>query len=63
MAMIESIVAFWVQYAPILAGVFAALWALSEALAQIPAVKANSVFQAIQNGIKFVLVTMFKKEV
>lgn len=31
-----------------IAAVFAALWAVSEALSYIPAVKANGVFQAIQ---------------
>lgn len=29
------------------------LWAMSEGLAQIPSVEANSVFQAIHNGLKW----------
>ena len=31
------------------------LWCLSEALSYIPAVKANGVFQLIQNGLKKVM--------
>jgi hypothetical protein len=38
-----------------LAVIAAALFAVSEGLALIPSVKANSVFQAIQNGIKWVM--------
>lgn len=33
-------------------GVLGGLWICSEALAQIPSIKANSVFQAIYNGLK-----------
>lgn len=36
---------FWVT----LTSIFATLWAVSEALAQIPAVKGNSIFQVISN--------------
>jgi hypothetical protein len=32
-----------------------ALWAVSEALALIPSIKSNSVFQLIQNGLKKLL--------
>ncbi len=32
--------------------ILGALLAISEALAYIPAVKANSIFQLVQNGIK-----------
>lgn len=63
MAIIDAVATFWIQYAPILSGVFAALWLLSESLAEIPAVKSNSVFQSIQSGIKMILKTVFKKEV
>lgn len=32
---------------PTAVAIFAALWALSEALASIPAIKANSIFQLV----------------
>jgi hypothetical protein len=35
------------------AAVFMGLWLMSEALSYIPQVKANGVFQAVQNGLKF----------
>jgi hypothetical protein len=34
---------------PVFGGVMAGLWIISESLASISAIKANSVFQAIQN--------------
>jgi len=37
---------------PNVAVIFAALFALSEALALIPSIKSNSVFQAIVEGLK-----------
>jgi len=36
-----------------LAIILAMLWFISEALDQIPAIKASSIFQAIKNGLKF----------
>ncbi len=38
-----------IPYMEIAAGVATGLWLISEALAGIPAVKANSVFQAVHN--------------
>lgn len=52
---ITSIIGF-VQ-TPAFGGVMAALWVMSEALAAIPAIKANSVFQMIQNFLE-----RFKKD-
>jgi hypothetical protein len=40
---------------PLSIAVLAALLALSEALAFIPGVKANSIFQAVVNGMKSLL--------
>lgn len=40
-------------YYQIATGIFGGLFVVSEALAKIPSIKANSVFQAIQNGLKF----------
>lgn len=37
---------------PAAVGIFMSLFALSEALAAIPAIKANAVHQAIYNGLK-----------
>ena len=34
---------------PVFGGVMAGLWVMSEALASVPAIKANSVFQLMQN--------------
>lgn len=45
-----------------LAIILAALLAISEALALIPGVKANSIFQAIYNGGKSVLGKLPKAE-
>ncbi len=39
--------------------VLGALLALSEALALIPGVKANSIFQAFVNGVKFIKSKIF----
>lgn len=39
--------------------VFAALFALSEALSLIPSVKASGVFQAVMNGLKYVKEKVF----
>lgn len=46
-----------VNYIDVAAGTLGALWLLSEALAQIPAVKANSVFQMVQGFL-----SKFKKK-
>jgi len=45
----------------ILAAVMSVLFALSEALSLIPAVKANGVFQAIVAVIKFIMEKILKK--
>ncbi len=42
---------------PAFGGIMAALWVMSEALAAIPAIKANSVFQMVQNFLE-----RFKKD-
>lgn len=63
MEVINQIVSFWNANAATIAAVLGALLAMSEAMAQIESVKANSVFQAITNGIKFILKNVFKKEV
>lgn len=42
-------VAYLIAHAGLIFGV---AFGVSEALAQIPAVKANSVFQLVQNGLK-----------
>lgn len=42
-----SVVQWWTDHAVGISLIFAALFHLSEALALIPSVKANSVFQAI----------------
>lgn len=47
-----STVADIVQNPVVLTALLAALLAVSEALALIPSIKANSIFQAIANGLK-----------
>lgn len=42
--------------------IFGFLFALSEALAMLPFIKANSIFQAIYNGIKFVKEKLLPKK-
>lgn len=37
---------------PVGAGIFLSLLSLSEALAAIPAIKANAIHQAVYNGLK-----------
>jgi hypothetical protein len=41
-----------VPYMEIAAGVLGGLWVVSEALAQVPSIRANSVFQAIYNVLQ-----------
>ena len=55
MEAISSVIGF-VQ-TPAFGGIMAALWVMSEALASIPAIKANSVFQMLQNVLE-----RFKKD-
>lgn len=54
--MLENIQLIWSAWdfltSPTGAAIFAALWGLSEALASIPQIKANSVFQAVANIVK-----------
>lgn len=50
MEMIDTAIAF-VQ-TPAFGGIMAGLWVMSEALASIPSIQANGVFQAIQNVLK-----------
>lgn len=57
--MIQTIIDFFSS--PMGALVFAALWAISEVLASVPAIAANSIFQAIRNGIAW-LVAKFPKK-
>ena len=42
------------------AQILGALFAISEALAYIPSIKSNSVFQLIQNGLKKILDSISK---
>lgn len=49
MAFIQAVIAF--LSSPAGALLFAALFALSEFLASFPGIAANSIFQAIKNGI------------
>jgi len=49
MEFISSIIAWFST--PTAAAAFAALWAISEALALIPSVKANGIFDAIVKGL------------
>lgn len=48
----------YIEYLPY---ALAALWAISEVLAEIPQVKANSVFQATRNGLKKLMELTKKK--
>jgi hypothetical protein len=41
-----------ILYLEVAAGVLGALWVLSEALAQIPSVKENSVFQVVASVLR-----------
>jgi hypothetical protein len=41
--------------------IFMVLFGVSEVLAQIPAVQANSVYQAIMNALKFIKEKVYKK--
>lgn len=55
----EDVIAIWnFLQSPTAVAIFAALWALSEALASIPAIRANSVFQLLRN----ILAKFAKKE-
>lgn len=60
--MVEFITAViaWAQ-SPQAAVVFFALWAISEALASIPSIEANSIFQLVKKGIAW-LVAKFPKK-
>lgn len=51
----------WAQ-SPQAALVFFALWTVSEVLASIPAIEANSIFQLVKKGIAW-LVAKFPKKV
>jgi hypothetical protein len=53
MEFITSTIA-WVQ-SPMGAQAFIALFALSEFIGWLPGVKASGVFQAVQNGLRFVI--------
>ena len=55
MEVVSTVIAF-VQ-TPAFGGIMAGLWVMSEALASIPAIKANSVFQLAQNFL-----VRFKKD-
>lgn len=55
MELMDTVIGF-VQ-TPAFGGVMAGLWVVSEALASIPSIQANSVFQAVQNVLK-----RFKKD-
>lgn len=55
MEVIDAAIAF--AQTPAFGGIMAALWMMSEALASIPAIKANSVFQAISGVLQ-----RFKKD-
>lgn len=50
MELLTSVIEF-VQ-APAFTGVVAGLLVISEALASIPSIQANSIFQAVTNGLK-----------
>lgn len=50
MDFLASIVGF--MQTPAFGGIVAGLLLVSEALASIPAIEANSIFQAISNGLK-----------
>jgi hypothetical protein len=54
--MIEKIQVAWQVWdwlsTPVAAGIFASLFAVSEALAAIPQVQSNSVFQAVSGILK-----------
>lgn len=63
MEIIAKIGAWWMENSGMIAAVFMALYALCEALAMNPKVQANSVYQAIRNGIKSILSFVFKKQV
>jgi len=55
MELVSTAIAF-VQ-TPAFGGIMAGLWVLGEGLASIPAIKANSVFQLVQNFL-----VRFKKD-
>lgn len=60
--MVEKVMALYAWLAgPNGAILFAVLLGISEALAAIPAIKANSVFQAIKNAIVFLKEKLAKK--
>jgi hypothetical protein len=61
--LISKLPEVWAQYSPFLAALFLALWALSEALAQLEGVASNSVYQLLRSALKTVLRVVFKKEV
>lgn len=59
MAFLMAIYQWFVANSVSLAAIFLALWGLSESLAQIPWIAANSVYQAIRNGLSWVKNLLF----
>lgn len=55
MELLDTVIGF-VQ-TPAFGGIMAGLWMVSEALASIPSIKANSVFQMLQGALR-----RFKKD-
>lgn len=50
MEIVSSVIAF--ASTPAFGGIVAGLLVISEALASIPSIQANSIFQAMTNGLK-----------